>query len=519
MNKILFRNIILLVLLSISTYSCRKEEAHPNIIFLFTDDQKDNTFSIDGNIPIKTPNIDKLMQSGIRFQNAYTASPVCCPSRVSVFTGMHERKHMINFTSAYKLTADQWKNSYPALLRKAGYYTGFMGKFGVEYYTFRGHADTLFDYWVGHDGWTRFFPKDTDNESCRPYHNAKEDMITFIMGEYMEKFLRERPEHRPFCLSVSFSVPHLTQCASMHPDVENPRHMLEPANNNPRLKGSPIYDTLYRNSGINIPEECGTDPYIHIPRFILDQDKGRNTTYYQSYYPETNKEHHIRYYQLITGMDVVIGNLVRSLKEQGLDKNTVIIYSSDNGLLMGDYGMGGKSLLYDLTARVPCFIYDPGLDDSQRGQTRNQLVSTVDITSTILDYAGIDQPGEMDGKSLRQLVFDPDSKWRSEMFIESLYTGRDNPFIEGIRKGRWKYLRMYDGVVSYSEEDLDFRNREPKFEQLFDLKADPGEKINLIKEYEGSELLQQLKEKCATESERINRERQLYKQNHITTLR
>lgn len=511
--------LICLCLCCIVLSSCTDDTRHPNIIFLLTDDQQVNTFGIDQSNPLKTPNLDRLIQTGIRFKNMYTASPVCCPSRVSIFTGMRERKHMINFTSAYQLTQDQWEKSYPALLREAGYHTGFLGKFGVEYYTLKGHADTFFDFWVAHDGWTKFFPIDTDNESCKPYHDAREDMITFIMGEYIEKFLQERPEDKPFCLSVSFNVPHLTQCASMHPDVEKPRHMLEPANNNPRLKGSPIYDTLYRDIPIRLPEDCGTDPYRHIPRFILDQDKGRNTTYYQSYRLETNREHHIRYYQLITGLDKVIGDLMASLEDKGLAKNTIIIYASDNGLLMGDYGMGGKSLLYDLTARIPCFIVDPRLPDKERGQVRNHLVSTMDLTSTILDYAGIDRPDEMDGQSLRPLLFDPLSEWRSQMFIESLFSGRDNPFIEGIRRDKWKYVRRYDGVVDYKEEDLDFSNREPAFEQLFDLEADPGERTNLIQDYEGSDLLAGLRKKCKEESERINLERQVYKQNHNTALK
>ncbi len=508
---------ILVLILFIIT-GCEKTYVQPNIIFLLTDDQKDNTFSADNLKPL-TPNIDKLINKGVRFINTYTASPVCCPSRVSIFTGMHERKHMINFTSSYVLTADQWEKTYPALLKKAGYYTGFIGKFGVEYYEARGHSDTLFNFWAAHDGWTSFFPKDNNNESCKPYHNAEENIITFIMGEFIEKFLVERPEDRPFCLSVSFNVPHLTQCASMNPDVENPRHMLEPANNNPRLQGTPFYDTLYRNNTIMIPEECGTDPYKYIPRFILDQDKGRNTTYYQSYYPETNREHHIRYYQLISGLDMVIGELLNSLNEKGLEKNTIIIYASDNGLLMGDYGMGGKSLLYDLTAKVPCVIYDPRLPVPNRGKTKDQLVSTLDITSTILDYAGVPQPDEMDGSSLIPLLSKPDAPWREELFIESLFSGRDNPFIEGIRQGRWKYLRMYDGVTKYREDDLDFSNREPEFEQLFDLENDPGEKINLIEKYKDSTLLFSLREKCAIESERVNLERKEYKSKYKPQLR
>ena len=197
---------------------------------------------------------------------------------------MHERVHGIGFTSSYKLTESQWERTYPALLRKAGYHTGFVGKFGVEYYTFRGQAAEKFDFWWGHDGWTKFLPKDSNSASCVPYHRAKEDVITPIMGEAMTKFLDGLPANKPFCLSVSFNVPHGSQTTSMYPDYPDWRRMTRPANENPKLQGSPFYDTLYRDIDIRIPAATGTDPYQFIPKFIMDQDKGRRTrTYTYSY--------------------------------------------------------------------------------------------------------------------------------------------------------------------------------------------------------------------------------------------
>ena len=112
----------------------------PNIIFLLTDDQRDNTFGAMGHPFVKTPHVDTLLEESVRFTNAYIAEPVCSPSRVSYLTGMHERIHGVGFTSGYELTEAQWEQSYPALLRNAGYHTGFVGKFGVEYYSFKGKA-------------------------------------------------------------------------------------------------------------------------------------------------------------------------------------------------------------------------------------------------------------------------------------------------------------------------------------------------------------------------------------------
>jgi len=494
-----------------------KENPKPNIIFLLSDDQRDNTFGSMGNPYVKSPNIDQLVQEGVRFSNAYIAEPTCCPSRVAILTGSHERVNGIGFTSSYKLTEDQWKKSYPSLLRENGYYTGFIGKFGVQHYTFRGNGSEKFDYWRAHDGWARFWPKTAEN--CEEYFDSEEDIITPVMGESIERFLQTAPNNKPFCLSVSFSVPHGSQTASMYPESDEAVAMLIPANENPKLKQHPFYDTLYRGVNIKIPEETGKDPYVFIPKFILDQSQGRMEMLKYSYNPVSCKEHHIRYYQQISAMDDVIGGMLKSLKEKGLSENTVIIFASDHGLLMGEYGMGGKSLLYDLTLKIPCLIYDPRVSENNRGKTVDNLVSSLDLPTTILDYAGIRPPSSMQGQSLVPLLNGKNQKWRDELFFENLYSGRDNPFCEGIRKGDWKYIRMFDGIKNYMENDVNFKGREPDFEQLFNLKDDPEEKVNLIDNYEESDLLLNLREKCAFYSDELNNQRKIYMAENECLLR
>ena len=489
----------------------------PNIIFLLSDDQRYNTFSCMGHPWARTPNFDKLIESGVRFSNTYIATPVCSPSRVSLFTGMSERVHGVGFSSSYKLTDEQWEKSYPALLRNNGYHTGFIGKIGVEYYTFKENIAEKFNYWRGHNGWARFFPKTAKN--CTAYYNSNEDIITPVMGESMEYFLDSIPGDKPFCLSVSFSVPHGSQTTSMYPENKDAGIMMIPANENPKLKGNPFYDELYRNIEIEIPKETATNPYRFIPEHIMDQNQGRATeTYVYNYNTVSCEEHHIRYYQQITGLDYVVGELIASLEKRGLADNTIIIFGSDHGLLMGEYGMGGKGLLYDLVSKIPCFIYDPGLPEAKRGRTVENLVSSLDITKTILDYAEIDSPSEMEGSSLKPLVNNEQTEWRDEIFLESLFTLRDNPFCEGIREGDWKYIRMFDGIVHFKETDTDFSGKKPDFEQLFNLAEDPDEKNNLIKEYESTELLTRLREKCQKYSEKQNEKRTKYMvENHCET--
>ena len=474
--------------------------SRPNIIFLLTDDQRDNSLGGMGHPWVKTPNLDTLMKNSVRFSNAYIAEPSCCPSRVSFFTGMHERVHGVGFTSSYKLNEEQWSKSYPALLRESGYYTGFIGKFGVEYYTFKGQAEKKFDFYRGHDGWAKFFPKSAAN--CKEYWDSAEDIITPVMGESIERFLNTAPKDKPFNLSVSFSIPHGSQIISMH-----------------KIKDHPVYGDLYRDVDIAIPEDTATDPHRYIPKKAMDQNKGRKQLYDYDYTTKRCREHHIRYYQLITGLDIVVGEMVASLKEKGLADNTVIIFASDHGLLMGEYGMGGKTLLYDLACKFPCFIYDPGLPKNTRGKTIDNLVSSLDITSTIVDYAGVEQPVEMKGNSLQPLLNGKSDGWRDEVFLENLYTDRDTPIAEGLRKGKWKYIRMYDDISPYSEKHLDFKNRKPLFEQLFDLSKDSEEKVNLIEKMEESAMLASLRKRCGELSEELNIQREKYRQSHEITNR
>ncbi len=493
------------------------EAARKNIIFLLTDDQRDNTFSGMGHPWVKTPHVDRLLKQGVRFSNAYIAEPTCSPSRTSIFTGMHERVHGVGFTSSYQLNEKQWDQTYPALLRRHGYYTGFLGKIGIEYYTFRDRPEEKFDFWRGHNGWARFFHNTAPN--CRMYRHCTEEIITPAMGECMHEFLDGIPEDKPFCLAVSFSVPHGSQTTSMYPDVPEGRSMMRPANENPKLKDHPFYGSLYRDVPFEIPAETATDPSRFIPKRVMDQAKGRAKCYKYDYHRVSCREHHVRYYQQISGLDREIGRLVETLKHKGLWQNTVILFASDHGLLMGEYGMGGKALLYDLASKIPCFVYDPDMTPDIRGTTVDKLVSSLDLTATILDYAGIEAPDCMTGNSLKPLIEDPDAPWREELFLENLYTGRDTPFSEGLRQGQWKYIRMFDGVTGYDEQDVDFRGRKPDFEQLFDLKTDPQEKVNLIADYEGSDLLAELRRKTAAGSEALNQKRAAYKQTHPVTAR
>ena len=494
----------------------------PNIIFLLADDQRADTLSSSGHPFSQTPNIDQLARNGVRFTNAFTVEPICAPSRFAYLSGQYERTSGLGFNSPYQVVESQWELTYPALLREAGYYTGFIGKFGVQFYSLDGGANAQFDYWRAHDGWLPFWPKKLpENPATEIYKDAKHDITTEIMGEYIGELLDTRPDNVPFNLSVSFSAPHNSVVSTMYPEGADPdcasyacKVMAYAANENPDLAGHPIYDQLYRNEPIVIAEDTGRDPYRFIPEGVIDHE-ARKQWYDYNYDRNTQPEHLIRYHQAVTGIDRVVGHLVALLERLGIADNTIIIYSSDHGLLNGEYGTGGKSLLYDLVAKIPLIVYDPRDTRSARENEATEMVLSIDVPATMLSYAGIPVPETMQGRDLNAGEAE-----REEIFLESLTVAEGNPFVEALRTREWKYVRYLQPFgCPYTEEHLDFSDQEPIFEQLFYLSSDPMERVNLVGVEKHTEILEQFRKRMQIRSSELTRHGRQYKKDAPVGLR
>lgn len=494
--------------------------ALPNIIFLLTDDQRADTLSIAGHPDVRTPNLDALARAGVRFSNAFTVQPICAPSRFAFLSGQYERVSGLGFNSPYQVSEAQWARTYPALLRDAGYFTGFIGKFGVEFYDLPGGGADRFDYWRAHDGWLPFFPKDLpDNPATAIYREAEHDITTEIMGEYLEEFLQLRPRGQPFQLSVSFSAPHNSVVSSMYSEGADPncadyacRVMGYAANGNPRLRGHPVYDSLYRDLPIRVSPDTGEDPYRFIPEGIISH-AARQKWYAYNYDAALEREHLVRYYQTITGVDRVIGRLMELLETHGLADDTVIIFSSDHGLLNGEYGTGGKALLYDLVARVPLIVFDPRRPPGPAAVVRDDLVLSIDVPASILALAGIEPPDTMQGSPLMVDATKADGVPRQDVFLESLTVAEGNPFIEAIRTHDLKYVRYFQRRgCPYDEAELDFSSQAPIYEQLFDLRRDPGERVNLVGDARYAGPLERLRTRAHERSAALTLQGRRYKQ-------
>jgi len=192
----------------------------PNFVFILTDDHRYDMLGCTGNPIIKTPNLDRLAQEGILFTNAHVTSAICTPSRASIFLSQFERKHGVNFNSGTSVSEEAWADSYPMLLRKGGYYTGYIGKnhvpVGKGGYE-SGMMEQSFDYWYAGHGHLGFYPKKRHTIFKGAKNDTQVEVINegvndFFSNEHKlegtKRFLDNRPKDQPFCLSLCFNLPH-----------------------------------------------------------------------------------------------------------------------------------------------------------------------------------------------------------------------------------------------------------------------------------------------------------------------
>jgi arylsulfatase A-like enzyme len=412
-------------------------ESKPNIIFILTDDQRWDALGYAGNPIIKTPYMDQLASSGLYFRNAFVTTPICAASRASLFTGLYERTHGYNFGTP-PLDNQYMVESYPYLLRKAGYRTGFVGKFGVK--VNEGFKDSLFDRTI-----ETFWPyiKEIDGKKVH---------LADINGNHAIDFIKSE-KGQPFCLSLSFWSPHADDGAKEQyfwPDY---------------------CDSLYNDVDIPVHETADPAFFEALPEF-LQTTMNRVRWYWRFDTPEKYQHMVKGYYKMISAVDSVMGRIQNTLREEGLADNTVIIFMSDNGYFLGERGYAGKWLMHEQSIRVPLIIYDPRQPESSRGKSFDEMVLNIDVTPTILQLAGVDVPSRYQGTSLTCFSKGNPGVWRSSIFCEHLVNNPIIPKTDGYRDDTYKFIRY---------------EANPDLIELYNLKEDVNETRNLAldKNYKG----------------------------------
>ena len=404
------------------------EATRPNMVVILVDDVRADDLGVTGHPFVDTPNIDELAAEGVLFGNGFVTTPLCSPSRASFLTGRYARTHGVIRNSdpdgvSHLLT------TFPRILERSGYDTAFIGKWHL------GEDDAPnFTHWISFAGQGRYENPELNINGRRVTASGH---LTDLLVGYADDFVRTAARgFRPFLLYLSHKA--------VHEPGEPPRRYLGSYNGAPvpcspgcddTLEGKPA---LTRSVPGTVPPAPGQGP------------------------ADSNiRSRHRR----IRAVDDGVGRLRRTLEEEGILDETMIVFTSDNGYFHREHGLGDKRWAYEEALRIPFLVRYPPLI---RANTQiGLLVLNIDLAPTLLDLAGVPVPANVHGRSLLPLFRDIESPWRggfvAEHFPQTLFPRV--PRWEAIRTGRFKYIRYPD------------LGRE--FDEFYDLQADPFELKNL----------------------------------------
>lgn len=435
----------------------------PNFLFMIADDHRHSALGALGTEAVSTPTFDQLIADGVCFTQAHimgsTSGAVCMPSRGMLMSGCGL------FDTPDPLPDDV--PLLPELLRANGYRTYGTGKwhnrrgsyarcFGESGKVFFGGMSDQFAMPVNDfDPAGEYPPEDT---------YIADGFATTVFSDEMIEFLNERGpnDDYPFFAYIAFTSPH---------DPRTP---------------PPPFDQMYDPAEIELPSNFAPEhPFDIGVRDIRDE--------LLAGYPRGEdeiKRHIADYYGMISHMDHDIGRILETLDARGLSENTIVIYTSDHGLGVGQHGLMGKQNLYDHSMRIPLIVRGPGLPAGLRSQA---LLYLLDLYPTLLELAGVAVPDSTAGHSLTTLLDEVTYKHRKQIFsaYQSVFGHPAGaPYQRSIKDERHKLIQtVVDGVMTW---------------QLFDLDADPSETRNLIDEPALAALVERLKEDSKKRGARFN---------------
>lgn len=429
----------------------------PNIVFLLTDDQCSYSMGCYGNAEVRTPHLDALAKDGMVFDCHYVSTAICMASRANILTGKVEFRHGCNFEHG-ALHSSHWANSYPVLLKEAGYLTAMAGKIGLVVTTKPERKGALptsdFDRWGAGPGQTHY--QTARNKSMAAYAE-KYPHSSRSYGAFGADFIAEAAKaEKPFCLSVSFKAPH------------------KPAT------PDPLDEAVYAGRTFTKPKNFGREYGLH---FARQSRQGRQyERFYGWNYATKYDEVMATYHQQVYAVDVAVGMIRSALEKNGVAGNTVVIFTSDNGFLCGSHGYGSKVLPYEESSRVPLIIHDPRHSNSGKELRCDSLTGNIDLMPSILELAGVERPEGIDGHSILPLYGNPKGRIRTAL-----------PLINVWGPAEVHSLAVVTRETKYIYWPWSGKGFEP-VEELYDTEQDPLELENLARHpEEHGEVLQRMR--------------------------
>jgi arylsulfatase A-like enzyme len=451
-----------------------------------------------GQAVTETPNIDRLAEEGVFFKNAFVTSPICGPSRANIFTSQWERKNHIGFTSVSNnyVSAQAFENSFLMQFKDAGYSTAFIGKHHTKVVN-RSNTplNENIDFCYYGEGHLGFYPA----KKRKIFSNLKHETQTEGLFEAFQAYvtpgddykyfyqnadasikdqLKPRDPNQPFCAWINLNLPHQSSLGGMGTRPGDPE----------------FYSKRYADQVDDFPIPEGYPNNLTLPQDVITAEE--QPKYYR-FNEKTLRRTLLATSRAVYGIDQMLGDLRQFLVDQDLADNTIIVFFSDNGLLYGEHGLGGKTMLYEESVHVPLIVYSPFLSPENHGAQRSELVVGQDIPATLLDLCGLPTPATYQGVSMRPLIEGKDVDWRQDVFLENLFTDQGYPRQEAVRGERFKYIRYYSkdqDRLQYLPEGIE--GETPTYEELFDLDSDPKEQHNLANNPEYASVLAAYRTRC-----------------------
>jgi len=449
-----------------------KETKQPNFLFVLVDDQPFDALEDSGRYPfLKTPNMQRLIKEGAKFENYYVTQSICSPSRASFLTGTYPHIHGVNQNN--KHVDPDWESFQPynSHLQDAGYQTAHVGKIHMAHYRNEKHIRPGFDYWFSFIGQGEYFDPMV-NDNGREYQ--EDGYITDILTEKAISWLKEEREPgQPFSLNLWHKAVHEDHSPA-------PRH-----------------DKIFKDDSLPTP------PYDqHLENFAGKPEWQRLKAWdhrWKEYEPSDTiapKPWPIKGYKFkkllesLLAVDESLGRVLATLEEMGELDNTVIIYSSDNGYFMGEHGYWDKRIAYENSMKIPMLMRYP--EKIKSGTKIEQQALNIDLAPTILELAGVETPDYMQGESMVNLFEGKDENWRDafmfEYYVDDAYPYA-GPNMLAVKTDRYKL------VDAFLDDDID---------ELYDLKNDPGEMNNLINNPKYASIEEELRNKLDSLKSKYN---------------
>ncbi len=470
------RNIIISIAALFACFHLHAQQ--PNILVIFSDDHTQQTISAYGSKLMQTPHIDRIAKEGALFSNVFVTNSICAPSRAVLLTGKYSHVNGLKDNGPNRFfNPDQ--QQIQKILAQKNYQTAWIGKW---------HLQTLpngFDYWKVLPDQGNYFQPDFIgmNKDTLRYKGY----VTDLISDFSLEWLNKRDQQKPFFLVVGEKATHRNWMPDPQdlPEFENlefpfPDNFFDAYDQRQAAANQDM--TISKTMLMHDDLKIGVD-YNKRGMFgrMTDEQKKIYKAYYERAQASFEKIKHdsievvkwkyqryLRdYLATARSMDRNIGRILDYLDSSGLASNTIVIYTSDQGFYMGEHGWFDKRFMYEESLRTPFMMKYPG--KIQPGSKVDQMIVNIDFAPTLIDYAGINVPQEMQGKSFKNLVsnIQPVKDWRKAMYYhyyEYPEPHRVAPHI-GIRTEYYKLIRFYGPIDRW---------------ELFDIKSDPHEMHNLI---------------------------------------